>query len=164
MGNTTGFLKRPGLSGTFGAIMDEYARAAEDFCRVIEGLEIDRFRRVRASVDPDTVSLQAICTHAVRAAHRYADYILKARNMLYVETFELAADALTSPADLRGLLREMLQYTEDAVEGLDKLPEEELAVLTFPVRWGPIYDPEMILEHGIVHLLRHRRQVERWTD
>ena len=24
-------------------------------------------------------------------------------------------------------------------------------------------DPEMILEHAIVHLLRHRRQLERWA-
>jgi len=24
------------------------------------------------------------------------------------------------------------------------------------------YDPEMLLEHAVVHLLRHRRQLERW--
>ena len=35
-------------------------------------------------------------------------------------------------------------------------------IVQFQVRWGPVYDPEMILEHGIVHLLRHRRQLERW--
>ena len=31
----TVFLKPPGRSGPFGALMDEYARAAEDFCRVV---------------------------------------------------------------------------------------------------------------------------------
>jgi DNA recombination protein RmuC len=34
--------------------------------------------------------------------------------------------------------------------------------LTFTVRWGPRYDPEMILEHGVCDLLRHRRPLERW--
>src|SRR5438046_730096 len=33
----TTFIRRPSLSGPFGALMDEYARAAEDFCRVVEG-------------------------------------------------------------------------------------------------------------------------------
>ena len=42
------------------------------------------------------------------------------------------------------------------------MSDEAVAAITFPVRWGPIYDPEMILEHAIVHLLRHRRQIERW--
>ena len=30
------FLHRPGRSGAFGALLDEYARAAEDYCRVVD--------------------------------------------------------------------------------------------------------------------------------
>jgi hypothetical protein len=40
---TTTFIHHPGLSGPFGALMDEYAPAAEDFCRVVEGLDLARF-------------------------------------------------------------------------------------------------------------------------
>jgi hypothetical protein len=29
--------------------------------------------------------------------------------------------------------------------------------------WGPRYDPEMLLEHAVCHVLRHRRQLERWS-
>mgnify|MGYP006337954811 CR=1 FL=1 len=54
------------------------------------------------------------------------------------------------------------RYTEAALDGLYGASESEIARVTFPVRLGPTYDPEMILEHGIVHLLRHRRQIERW--
>jgi len=43
-----------------------------------------------------------------------------------------------------------------------EMSEEEVLALSFPVRWGPTYDPEMILEHAVCHLLRHRRQLERW--
>jgi len=29
-------------------------------------------------------------------------------------------------------------------------------------RWGAVYDLEQLLEHAIVHVLRHRRQIERF--
>ncbi|MCA8915112.1 MAG: hypothetical protein KDB90_06845 [Planctomycetes bacterium] len=32
------FLDRPGAAGWVGGLMDEYARAASDFCRVLEGV------------------------------------------------------------------------------------------------------------------------------
>ena len=30
------------------------------------------------------------------------------------------------------------------------------------VKWGQTYDPEQLFEHAIVHILRHRRQIERF--
>ncbi len=156
------FLDRPGEPGLFGALMDEYARAAEDFCRVIEAVPKERFLREAPSDDPDTVSIRAICRHAVAAAHRYSDYIRQARGMPFVDRFELPAAAIPDPAAVRPGLAEMLRYTEASLTGWyeDPSPAEKA---TFAVRWGPTYDPEMILEHAIVHLLRHRRQVERWS-
>jgi hypothetical protein len=163
MGDPVTFLTRPGLPGAFGGLMDEYARAAEDFCRVVEKLRPEAFERQVESKDPNTRSIRAICAHALGAAHRYADYIRKARGMPFVERYELPAAELAGPAGVRPRLAEMLHYTEGAIDGLHEADEKTVAALTFPVRWGPIYDPEMILEHGIVHLLRHRRQIERWT-
>ena len=37
------FVTHPGRSGAFGALMDEYARAAEDFCQVVEAFDDIRF-------------------------------------------------------------------------------------------------------------------------
>jgi uncharacterized damage-inducible protein DinB len=156
-----GFLDRPGESGPFGALMDEYARAADEFCRVIETIAAARFVRESASSDPDTVSIRAVCRHAVSAAHRYADYIRKARGLPFVDRFELPPETLPDPGAVRAGLSAALRYTEEALAGWYEDPAlAEQA--TFQVRWGPTYDPEMILEHAIVHLLRHRRQVERW--
>jgi hypothetical protein len=53
---TTTFIRHPGLSGPFGALMDEYARAAEDFCRVVESFDLARFDAERRSDNPNTVS------------------------------------------------------------------------------------------------------------
>jgi hypothetical protein len=156
------FLARPGLSGPFGALMDEYARAAEDFCRVLEGFPAARFAAERPSDDPDCRSPRAIARHACGAARRYADYVRRARGLPYEERFELGPAALATPGEARGLLRDALRYTEGALDGFYDASYEANRALEFPVRWGPRYDPEMLLEHAIVHLLRHRRQLERW--
>lgn len=156
-----GFLNRPGLPGPFGALMDEYARAAEDFCRTIEALSPETYGRARKSDDPDTVSIRMICAHAVGAARRYSDYIRKARGMPYVDKFVADPESLPHPASVRPSLAAAMQYTEESLGGWYEDPSSAEA-LKFEVRWGPVYDPEMILEHAIVHLLRHRRQVERW--
>ena len=91
-----------------------------------------------------------------------ADYIRQARGVPFIDRFELPPERIESPAAVRPGLVEMLHYTETSLAGWyeDPAPAEKV---TFTVRWGPVYDPEMILEHAIVHLLRHRRQVERWS-
>jgi hypothetical protein len=159
---TATFIQHPGRSGPFGALMDEYARAAEDFCQVVESFELARFDSERPSDNPATVSPRAICLHVIGAAHRYAHYIRKARGVEFADRYEADPARLRSPRDVRGLLSEGIVLTEQTVEPLLKASEQDIQALTFAVRWGPRYDPEMILEHAVCHLLRHRRQLERW--
>lgn len=162
MALTATFLRHPGLYGPFGALMDEYARAAEDFCRVVEGFDLARFEAERPSNNPNTVSPRAISLHVIGAAHRYAHYIRKARGVNFVERYEADPTQLRSPQEVRTLLTEGILLMEETVEPLLNATDEEIQALSFTVRWGPRYDPEMILEHAVCHLLRHRRQLERW--
>ena len=39
---------------------------------------------------------------------------------------------------------------------------EEISGIVINSRWGAVYDAEGLLEHAIVHLLRHRRQIEKF--
>jgi len=158
----TAFLRAPGRSGAFGALMDEYARAAEDFCRVVETFDAARFVAERESADVDTRSPRTICVHVCSAAHRYADYVRKARGVDHVDRYELDPKLVATPTDVRVRLRDAIRYTEETVEPIRDATDAQIQALSFTVRWGPRYDPEMILEHAIVHLLRHRRQLERW--
>ena len=158
----TTFIRHPGRPGPFGALMDEYARAAEDFCRVVEGFDVARFDAERPSTNPNTVSPRAICLHAVGAAHRYAHYIRKARGVEFVDRYEADPARLHGPRDVRPLLSDGMVFSEETVEPLLNATDEDIQALSFTVRWGPRYDPEMILEHAVCHLLRHRRQLERW--
>lgn len=159
---TAPFIHHPGRPGPFGALMDEYARAAEDFCRVVETFDLTRFDAERPSNNPNTVSPRAICLHVIGAAHRYAHYIRKARGVDFVERYDAEPAQLRSPQDVRRLLTEGTLLTEETVEPLLNATEQEIQALSFAVRWGPRYDPEMILEHAVCHVLRHRRQLERW--
>lgn len=154
-------LTEPGRPGVFGALLDENARAADDFCRVLASFDDARFSAERPGDDANTRSPRAIALHVWAAGHRYADYILKARGMPHVERFEGDPALLARPADARARMREVFVHTERAVAGLQGTLEENRA-LSFTVRWGPTYDPEMLLEHAICHCLRHRRQLERW--
>ena len=158
------FLERPGRAGMFGALLDESGRAAEDFCRVVERISQATFEAERVSDDPSTVSPRAICAHVCGAARRYADYIRKALDLPHVDRYEMHLEQVRTPLDVRPLLGEGLRYTEEALEGIFDDRREASQIVQFMVRWGPVYDPEMLLEHGIVHLLRHRRQLERWRD
>jgi hypothetical protein len=80
----------------------------------------------------------------------------------FIERYELDASRVVTPADVPGLLAEAVLLMEETVEPLLHLDDEGIQALSFVVRWGPRYDPEMLLEHAVCHFLRHRRQLERW--
>src|ERR1700730_14805288 len=157
------FIASPGLAGPFGALMDEYARAAAEVCRVVAAIPPARFvEAVDGGGEFPTV--QAICTHVVQAAYGHADHIRKALGIAAGERPRGKELVPESPEQLRPLLAAALRYTEATVAGLragPALAAEEARSILFPVGGGPVYDPQGMLEHGIVDLLRHRRQIER---
>ena len=42
------------------------------------------------------------------------------------------------------------------------MSDQEAVDTKMQVRWGPTYDFEQLFEHAIVHVLRHRRQIDRF--
>ena len=155
------FLTNPGQPGPVGAILDETARAAEDLCRVVEAKSPEEFTEKREGSNPGTVSIQAISAHCVNWGYAYSNYIRAALGEEQ-EPVKIRANTLRTPADLREQLRPMFRHTEATLEMMASMPLSKVQKLEFQVSWGVTYNPEGILEHGIVHLLRHRRQIERW--
>src|SRR5688500_2017794 len=111
-------LARPGRAGAFGALMDEYARAAEDFCRTVEATAAADWTRVIPGREEDTRSLQAMSAHVVGAARRYADYVRKRRGFEHVDRFVADPSTLAGAREVRAGLGDALRYTEAALEGL----------------------------------------------
>jgi uncharacterized damage-inducible protein DinB len=149
-------------SGAVGALMDEYERAASELARLVERIPDDDFTRVVDSQteDEDCRSAQTIMSHVVGAAYGYADYL---REQLSVESTRPPRRLLSRRESLEGL-QAALRYTVETLDGRWEMSAEEIAAIVIKTRWGPVYDAEGLLEHAIVHVLRHRRQLERFIS
>lgn len=150
-----------GRPGAVGALMDETERAAGELRRTVEALPEELFDRI---LDPDTEdescrSVRAILAHVVAAGYGYAHYLR--------HHWGLPERRPPSPASTRDEaldhLRGMVELTAETLEGRWEMSDEEIEAVRIESRWGVVYDLEQLLEHGIVHLLRHRRQIERLT-
>ncbi len=147
-------------NGAIGALMDEYERAASELTRLIEQIPDDDFAQIVDSQTraEDCRSVQTIMSHVVRAAYSYADYI---REQLSIASTRPQPKLLSRQESLEGL-EAVLQYTIQTLEGRWEMSGEEIRGIVIKSRWGAVYDMDGLLEHAIVHILRHRRQIEKF--
>jgi uncharacterized damage-inducible protein DinB len=147
-------------SGAIGALMDEYERAAAELKHLVEQIPEDDFVRIVDSQtdNEDCRSVQTIMSHVVRAEYGYADYI---REQFSIESTRPQPKLLSREESLTQL-DAALRYTARTLEGRWEMSDEEISGTVIKSRWGVTYDVEGLLEHAIVHLLRHRRQIEKF--
>jgi uncharacterized damage-inducible protein DinB len=140
--------------------MDEYERAASELTRLVEQIPDDDFLRVVDSQtkDEDCRSVQTIMSHVVRAGYGYADYI---REQLSIASTRPQPKLLSRQESLEQL-EAAIRYTIETLEGRWEISAEEISSIIIKSRWGAVYDAEGLLEHAIVHILRHRRQIEKF--
>lgn len=147
--------------GPVGALMDEYERAAADLRRLIERIPAGEYEKVADpdTEDPDCRSLQTIVSHVVGAGYSYAAYLRT----------EFGMDATRPPRGLQiehgdrlQAFDDMLDYTRATLDGRWTMGDQEQQKVRVESRWGSVYDFEQLMEHAIVHILRHRRQIERY--
>ena len=147
-------------NGAVGALMDEYERAASELARLVGQIPDEEFERVvdAQTEDEDCRSAQTVMSHVVRAAYGYADYV---REQLSIASTR-PQPKLLSRREALEQLEAALRYTVETLEGRWEMSDKEIAGITIHTRWGAVYDLEGLLEHAIVHVLRHRRQIERF--
>ena len=147
-------------NGAIGALMDEYERAASELKILLDKILPEDFVKI---VDPDTKdedcrSVQTIMNHVVRAGYGYSNYLRK--------EFGINSDnpvyQINNAPEAISHFERMLEYTVQTLEGKWEMPEEEITNTKIITRWGATLDMETLLEHAIVHILRHRRQIERF--
>jgi uncharacterized damage-inducible protein DinB len=149
-------------TGAQGALLDEYEKAVEELIDLIKTVSPTELTTVvdRQTKDPDCVSIQTILTHVVRAGYGYVNYIR--RNL--GETIDvIPGKSLSSTQAYELALRAMFASNVQLFEDYPHLQLEETEMTKkICTNWGQYYDPEQLLEHAIVHILRHRRQIERF--
>ena len=147
-------------AGAIGAMMDEYERAAHVFQSIIQEIGEDEFTRIAdgETEDESCRSIQTITTHVVGAGYGYANYIR--------QQFSMSAEPIPrepiSYAEAIGKIDKMLAYTVETLDGKGEMSYDEISKIVINSRWGAVYDLEQLLEHAIVHVMRHRRQIEKF--
>lgn len=146
--------------GAVGALMDEYERAASELGRLVGRIPEEEFVRVAdaQTADEDCRSVQTVMTHVVNAGYGYADYL---RGVFSIPSTR-PPKKLLSPRETSEQLDAMLEYTAETLSGRWTMTDAEITAAVIKTRWGVTYDAEQLLEHAIVHVLRHRRQIEKF--
>jgi hypothetical protein len=146
--------------GAVGALMDEYERAAVELVSILDKITDEEFERIRdtRTQDEDCRSIQTIMRHVIRAGYGYAGYMRTSWEKEPV----IRWDEPVSRGQIPGEMKKMLDYMVETLDSKWGMSEKEATEMKMTVRWGPVYDFEQLFEHAIVHVLRHRRQIDRF--
>lgn len=144
------------------ALMDEYRRAFIDLRLILEMLSDEEYRQVRdeKTTDDDCRSIATVCHHIIRAGYGYANYLNRKGDGSQV-------DFRSPPESAQRAILEigrMLDHTHGVLAGLWGQDAQEIDAWSFDASWGETYSTEQLLEHAIVHILRHRRQIEHFLQ
>ena len=149
-------------NGAVGAILDEYERAIKDLQTVISPLTSEELKRIvdKQTTDTDCISIQTVLSHVVCSGYGYIVYI---RKHFGEELNFFEREPLDSVAEYHTALAKMFRYNEQFFEDYPNIAIEELDnAKKLVTRWGQVFDIEQLMEHAIVHILRHRRQIEKF--
>lgn len=151
-------------NGAIGALLDEYEKSIEEFKEVIKDITSKELIQIVDSEtkDEDCKSIQTILTHVVRAGYTY---VIEIRKWLGEDIVYKEKEQLNSVSEYNKALDTMFAYNEQLFNDYPNIKLEELDPnKKVHVRWGQKYDVEQLFEHAIVHILRHRRQVELFKE
>jgi len=126
---------------------------------------LETWKRFRASGKPmpeargdaDYESPERLVSHVQAAARSY---------MLWIwEMLEQPIEGLPRIRDAAVIMPELEKFQADTLAGWEKygalLADEQLAPKQYVSRWGEPHTIEQMLEHAVVHPMRHRRQLQR---
>jgi uncharacterized damage-inducible protein DinB len=148
-------------ANAIGALLDESEKAIEELkseIKLISNIDLSRIIDVKTE-DTDCQSIQTILTHVVRSGYGYATSI---HNLKGHESIRKEKTIYSSAEEYIQDLNKMFSFTETVFQ---EFQDHELEQLDnrFKIKtgWGQLYDVEQLTEHAIVHVMRHRRQIQK---
>jgi len=149
-------------NGAIGALLDEYEKSIQELVVLIKPLSENTLTKIvdAETDDEDCHSIQTILSHVVSSGYYYVATIRHDQGeSLVLRNKEL----LNSTSEYTHALKQLMEYTEQVF--ID-YPDLELEVKAeqdkMLTRSNQRYNVEQLMEHAIVHILRHRRQIERF--
>ena len=147
--------------GAVGALLNIYEQAILDLQKTIEDIPDESLMLIMDSQTPDEncKTIQLILSHVIHSGYGYATSIhnLKGDNAVcpgktYHETVKKYSEELF----------EVFVFTQNIFKDIedDELEQFDNS-LKIKTSWGQWYDIEQLTEHAIVHILRHKRQIDK---
>lgn len=150
-------------SGVIEALLDEYRVVLADLKRHLRGVSPRDLARIADpdTSNPDCVSIQSVLTHVVYCGYNYLMMMDRHRGGATRPRPKrvVHADVAEYLVALDRLMAETETFFADVSPGemARHAPEKKLRT-----GWGQICDYEQLMEHAIVHVSRHRRQIQRF--
>lgn len=148
--------------GAAGALLDEYEKSIDELKAVTASLSQDDLIATvdHETKDSDCKSIQSILSHVVRSGYIY---VIEIRKWLGEDIAYRNNRLLDTIKAYHSALDDMFAFNEKLFQDYPDLQLEAYkAEDKFNVRWGQLYDVEQIFEHAILHVMRHRRQIEKF--
>jgi len=155
-------MKRFRNNGAIGALLDEYEKAIQELQKVTDPLSTEELEHIvdKNTEDHDCISIQSILSHVIRAGY---NYVVAIRNSLGEQVIYRSTETFETINQYQSELTKVFEYNVELFNDYPNIKLEEYDNdKKINVRWGQQYDVEQLFEHAIVHILRHRRQIERF--
>jgi uncharacterized damage-inducible protein DinB len=149
--------------GIIGALLDEYQNVIDDLKTHIANLTDTELATIvdTQTSNKDCVSIQSVLTHIIWCSYNYVTMIDMHRNDAAANWTKRVT--YSTIADYNAALDTAFEHNVRFFENINDsemaqfAPENKLT--TF---WGQLYDYEQLMEHAIVHVSRHRRQIQKF--
>ncbi|WP_268846972.1 DinB family protein [Flavobacterium aestivum] len=142
------------------AILAEYQKAILELQSVIQNISDEDLAFIidTETKDPDCKSIQTVLAHVVSSGYSYCIYIRELKNEGITRPEKINRKSVS---EYKKDLDDVIQFTYDTFSNIsdneiEKFDESE----KMRTSWKQLYDIEQMMEHAIVHVLRHRRQIE----
>lgn len=146
--------------GPVPVLLNVYKKTAEEFVQFLSSITDDEYTVIVDSEteDKDCRSIQTIISHIVNSGYGYAHYI---RGAIGVDSFR-PEYKIIDKEEIDESIGGVINFTEKTFEGKDISYDKIDAKIVLTPWNDDLYSIESILEHAIVHILRHKIQIERY--
>ena len=144
------------------AILEVYQNVIEDLQFSIKNISADNLIKVvdLQTSNPDCKSIQTILAHVISSGYSYCVYI---QNSLGKDVKRPEKILRLSVDEFINDLNKVIEFTQETfIEIYDFELEKFENSKKIKTSWQQTYDIEQMMEHAIVHVLRHKRQIEKF--
>jgi uncharacterized damage-inducible protein DinB len=153
-------VQNPHRTGAVGALLDVYEKTFSELQQCIDNIPDSDLEVIvdDTTSDHNCQSVQSVLSHIVSAAYSYAIYIRTQHGEEFPRPDKIFHSTIQ---DYINDFSAAIQFT---VAALKNIQDADLCDQSnkIQVAWGQEYDIEQLLEHAIVHVLRHTRQIEKF--